>query len=169
MVDLIHNTSREVYEVKKAALIQGEEIVAKQVGDGKDMMTVLRKCLFLAFFFLLLRVTHPFSVRVNASAKESDRLPESEVYGQMTYVYRRQTLFITDRKRPFHSTLTFAAHDTTSSALARMLHVLAIHQDAQSMLRNEVTAARLERGDLSYNDLMTLPYLDAVVRETLRL
>src|ERR1700727_3057586 len=49
MVDLIHNTSREVYEVKKAALTQGEEIVAKQVGDGKDMMTVLRKCLSLAF------------------------------------------------------------------------------------------------------------------------
>ena len=50
-----------------------------------------------------------------------------------------------------------------------MLHVLALHPDAQARLRKEVTAARRERGDLAYDDLMALPYLDAFVRESLRL
>lgn len=69
----------------------------------------------------------------------------------------------------FYSTLIFAAHDTTSSSLARMLHVLALHPEEQAKLRQEITEARSASGDLPYDDLMSLPYLDAVVRESLRL
>lgn len=57
--------------------------------------------------------------------------------------------------------------DTTSSALARILDLLANHSDVQTKLRNEIREAR--RGeDISYDDLVNLPYLDAVCRETLR-
>ena len=60
--------------------------------------------------------------------------------------------------------------DTTSSALSRILHLLAQHPDIQEKLRREVTEVRAERGDLPYDELTShLPYLDAVVRETLRL
>jgi len=65
-------------------------------------------------------------------------------------------------------TLTFAATDTTSGALARILSLLSAHQDVQNKLRQEIRKAR-ESGDLSYNELVALPYLDAVCRETLRL
>jgi len=64
--------------------------------------------------------------------------------------------------------LTFAATDTTSGALARILSLLSTHQDVQNNLRQEIRKAR-ESGDLSYNELVALPYLDAVCRETLRL
>jgi cytochrome P450 len=66
------------------------------------------------------------------------------------------------------SNLTFAAMDTTSNALARILHVLSTHQDVQSKLRQEIVDAR-RRGNLGYDELAALPYLDAVCRETLRL
>jgi len=46
--------------------------------------------------------------------------------------------------------------------------LLALNHDVQDRLRQEVTAARQERGDLGYDDLMGLPFLDAVCRETLR-
>ena len=59
--------------------------------------------------------------------------------------------------------------DTISSTLARILHVLAEHPDAQERLRNEIMKARAGKEDLDYNDLTTLPYLDAICRETLRL
>jgi cytochrome P450 len=59
--------------------------------------------------------------------------------------------------------------DTTSGALARILHILAQHPDVQGRLRQEITASRANGGDLDYGDLMALPYLDAVIRETLRL
>ncbi|KAJ7201862.1 cytochrome P450 [Mycena pura] len=64
------------------------------------------------------------------------------------------------------SMLFFAATDTTSSALDRIVHTLAMHPDVQEMLREEVVAAPEH---LDYEGLMGLPYLDAVVREVLRL
>lgn len=59
--------------------------------------------------------------------------------------------------------------DTTSGALARILHLLSTHPDVQNKLRQEIVDAR-SRGNLEkYNELVRLPYLDAVCRETLRL
>ena len=59
--------------------------------------------------------------------------------------------------------------DTTSNALARTLFLLAHNQDVQEKLRCEVTEARVKYGDLAYDELEALPYLDAICRETLRL
>ncbi|PSR73291.1 hypothetical protein PHLCEN_2v10852 [Hermanssonia centrifuga] len=66
------------------------------------------------------------------------------------------------------STLVFAATDTTSSAISRVLHLLAQHQDVQEQLRKEIVEARHGQ-DISYDQLLELPLLDAVCRETLRL
>lgn len=66
------------------------------------------------------------------------------------------------------STLIVAATDTTTSAITRILSLLVVHQDVQTKLREEVTAARKEHGDLDYDTLQALPFLDAVCRETLR-
>ncbi|KAF7966090.1 hypothetical protein HWV62_40176 [Athelia sp. TMB] len=89
-------------------------------------------------------------LKANTEAAEEDRLTDAEVLGQV-------------------STLVFAATDTTSSALARMFHLLAQHPDVQDRLRNEILAARHNDGDLEYKQLDGLQYLDAVIRETLRL
>ena len=58
--------------------------------------------------------------------------------------------------------------DTTANAMSRILHLLAQHPDVQEKLRQEVMEART-RGDLDYDALHALPFLDAVCRETLRL
>lgn len=58
--------------------------------------------------------------------------------------------------------------DTTSNALARMLHLLCLHPEVQERLREEVTTARDDDEKLPYDKLMALPFLDAVVKETLR-
>jgi cytochrome P450 len=59
--------------------------------------------------------------------------------------------------------------ETTSGAISRTLCTLAQHPDSQERLRKEITESRASGGDLDYNDLMALPYLEAVIRETLRL
>lgn len=66
-------------------------------------------------------------------------------------------------------TMVFAATDTTSGALSRIFHLLAQHPKAQDRLRKEIVEARAKGGDLDYNELSMLPYLDAIIRETLRL
>ncbi|KAJ2912529.1 hypothetical protein MD484_g7882, partial [Candolleomyces efflorescens] len=91
-------------------------------------------------------------IKENMKASEEDRLPDEELVGQV-------------------SSLTFAAMDTTSNALCRTLYVLCERPDAQDRLRQEIRAARRKvgGGDLGYDELVSLPYLDAVCRETLRL
>ena len=66
------------------------------------------------------------------------------------------------------STFTVAAMDTTSSALVATLELLAKNPDVQERLRNEILNAS-KGEDLDYDALVSLPYLDAVCRETLRL
>ena len=58
--------------------------------------------------------------------------------------------------------------DTTSGALARILHLLSTHQDVQKKLRQEIVDVR-RGGNLEYDKLVGLPYLDAICRESLRL
>ncbi|KAJ7022626.1 cytochrome P450 [Mycena alexandri] len=86
----------------------------------------------------------------NDNASSADRLSEVEILGQL-------------------NTLVFAATDTTSSALSRALHILAQHPDAQEKLRQEIRSAQKDGVDLSYDELVSMEYLDAVCRETLRL
>lgn len=59
--------------------------------------------------------------------------------------------------------------ETTSGALAHILQLLAEHQDVQDKLREEIITARGDREQMEYDELMSLPYLEAVCRETLRL
>ncbi len=60
--------------------------------------------------------------------------------------------------------------DTTSNALSIIIHLLVQHQDVQNKLREEVRAASAAcSGDIPYDELVELPYLDAICRETLRL
>lgn len=64
--------------------------------------------------------------------------------------------------------MTLAATDTTSNTACRILHLLAEHPEAQNRLRQEIIEASSGE-DISYDELNQLPYLDAIIRESLRL
>lgn len=100
-------------------------------------------------------------------AAEEDRLPEEEVIAQMSYV-TLHFAFIAFFGSSNFRTLTFAGTDTTSNALARILDILADRQDVQDKLRAEIIEARNGQ-DIGYDQLIELPYLDAICRETIRL
>ncbi|KAF7289283.1 hypothetical protein MIND_01389900 [Mycena indigotica] len=93
-------------------------------------------------------------LKANKKVVAEDRLNEYEVVSQM-------------------GTLTAAANDTTPNALSRMYWQLARNPKVQEKLRTEILAADfdLENSDPGqlYDQLMALPYLDAVLRETMRL
>ncbi|KAI0056909.1 cytochrome P450, partial [Artomyces pyxidatus] len=91
-------------------------------------------------------------MRANLEAAQADQLADEEILGQMT-------------------TFAFAATDTTSTALSRVLYLLAQHPDVQNKLREELSEAYVAAMDseLGYDELENLPLLDAICRETLRL
>lgn len=41
IVDTMHKTSLEIFESKKKALLDGDDVVARQIGQGKDIMSML--------------------------------------------------------------------------------------------------------------------------------
>lgn len=86
-------------------------------------------------------------VRANADDAGDQRLPEDQVLAQIP-------------------TFIVAGHETTSTATAWALFSLAQDASMQSKLRDELLAVSTENA--SMDELNSLPYLDAVVRETLR-
>lgn len=129
-------------------------------------------------------------VRAQMEAPETDRFLDRELIGHITYIsyssFLQPKSLVTDSVGLcIYSTIVFAAQDTSASATSRTLHRLAEHPEAQARLRAEIRSLRTassmnEDGDgdgnendneepWNYDALMRLPYLDAVVRETLRL
>ncbi|KAK7060083.1 hypothetical protein SK128_004423 [Halocaridina rubra] len=63
-----------------------------------------------------------------------------------------------------------AGYDNTANTLAMAIYLLAHHPSAQATLRRELTREMLRcNGELGHDRLTELPYMDAVVSETLRL
>ncbi|KAH9487411.1 Cytochrome P450 monooxygenase 91 [Psilocybe cubensis] len=93
-------------------------------------------------------------LRLNDKAKKEGReqLSDIELTGQMTV-------------------LIFGAQDTTSSCLSRVFHLLAMNTDVQDKVRQEIQEKCSDEGHrrLDFDTLSKLPWLDAVVKETLRL
>ena len=67
------------------------------------------------------------------------------------------------------STLLFAATDTTSHVMAQVLEMLARDPELQAQVRRELIDARDGGDNIPYDTLMSLPYLDAICKETLRM
>ncbi|KAI0747034.1 cytochrome P450 [Daedaleopsis nitida] len=89
-------------------------------------------------------------LKANMSAADGEKMSDEEIIAQT-------------------STFILAGMDTTSNALSRILHLLATHPHVQDKLRAELMEATGGGvTDLHHDDLVKLPYLDAVCRETLR-
>ncbi|KAK0185977.1 cytochrome P450 [Armillaria mellea] len=68
------------------------------------------------------------------------------------------------------ATFTIAGHDTTATTVAWILYELSLYPNMQNQLREEISQRRERcRGDLAADDYDTLPLLNAVIKETLRL
>jgi len=89
-------------------------------------------------------------LKANTTAEEQERLTDEELLAQI-------------------NSFLFAGSDTTLNTLCRIFLILAQQPDAQERLRKELTDASSEKEKVSYDELSSLPYLEAVCRETLRL
>ena len=66
--------------------------------------------------------------------------------------------------------ILLAGYETTASLLTFASHSLAVYPEIQTKLRQEILEAKNKNnGVLDYDTLMSLPYLDAVIHETLRM
>ncbi|KAF9235974.1 cytochrome P450 [Melanogaster broomeanus] len=111
-----------------------------------------------------------------AGAKETGEIDKSSIHGRdlfsqlvkanmATDIPKSQRLSDEDVLAQF-ATFLAAGHESTSTATTWAFHQLALAPEIQIKLREELISVDTET--LSMDDLMALPYLDAVVKETLR-
>lgn len=77
--------------------------------------------------------------------------------------------YMTDHEVAANASVFFdAGFETTSTFLGFLAHVLVNRQDVQDRLRDEIKTLYERDGRLDYNTMSSLPFLDAVMYETLR-
>ena len=82
--DAIWKTAEEVLQSKRAALVAGDEAVSAQIGEGKDIISVLRVS---KLSHLLRTMMLTFTVvRSQMSAAEEDKMSDKELLGHMSSV-----------------------------------------------------------------------------------
>ncbi|CAH0723108.1 unnamed protein product, partial [Brenthis ino] len=61
-----------------------------------------------------------------------------------------------------------AGYESSATALVMCVHELALHPDIQEKLYQEIISFKEQHGDITYDNLNTLKYLDCVLNETSR-
>ena len=61
-----------------------------------------------------------------------------------------------------------AARSGFGALLSRVLHLLTLHPDVQDTLRKELRDVCHENEELTHDHLVSLPFLEAACRETVR-
>ena len=139
---MIKNAGHRLVAVKR------EEVLAKSHqangAPDRDILSLLSKA-HATFAYLLSLIQT--SVKSNLSEDSARRMSDEELMDQIT-------------------TLLFAGSDTTSLAIAWCLHHLSLNPQVQKRLNEELQSFHSIE-DMSFVD--KLPYLNAVVQETLRL
>jgi hypothetical protein len=77
----MHNTSVEIIKSRKMALEEGKEAMDRQVGRGKDIISILCEILLLLSFT---SSTDATTVQANEQAETQDRLSDEEVLAQIS-------------------------------------------------------------------------------------
>ena len=106
---------------------------------------------------------------MSTDLKESERLKDEEILAQM--VSSRSTSAKDDVLIPevtSQATFLFAGHETTSANISHVLYQLAHNQELQDRLRIELNDRLAGRDELSYDELNSMPLMDATIREALR-
>lgn len=70
---------------------------------------------------------------------------------------------------PLVNSTIAAGTDTTVGTLAALIYYLVKHPRVRQKLLDELRSAQIARLPIRYDEVRSLPYLDAVIRETLRL
>ncbi|KAJ7762948.1 cytochrome P450 [Mycena metata] len=121
----------------------------KTVGSGRDLLSLIVKA------------------NLSTNLPESQRLNEAEVIARAYYSLQTASkLGILMRHIIEIPTFFLAGHETTSTAASWALHALSHDQRVQTKLREELLTISTDNPTM--DDLNSLPYLESVVREVMR-
>ena len=84
IADTMHGRSVDIFNARKAALESGDDAVKLQIGEGRDIMSILGESPRPSMPSLNHRSTNLVAVRENMHASEGDKLPDEELIAQVS-------------------------------------------------------------------------------------
>ncbi|XP_015908100.1 cytochrome P450 3A24 isoform X2 [Parasteatoda tepidariorum] len=148
---------------------QGTNPITELIGNVKEVIATRRKNQQKArpdLLQLMLDAEGTDGDSVTADDLTASDEKEVEVKGNKGKISKK----LSDADVLDNSVLFFlAAYETTSTALAFTTHLLIKHPDVQEKVRKEVLQLLKSEGELDYNSVNMLQYLDQVLKESLRL
>ena len=142
----LHRIGDQLVSERKSALLREKSYGVKEKSDttGRDLLTLL----------------------VRANLQDADGMSDADIRARKRSPSPTHTslrpVFLSEI-----STFLIAGHETTSTAMSWTLFGLSQNQEAQRKLREELMT--LATDDPTMDELKALPYLDMVIRESLRL
>ena len=124
--------------------------------------------------FLQLLMDCQSTDKVNQEDNEKDNEIDAESHhigGNEQFNYNKQLSgkTLTDDEVIAQAFVFFiAGYETTAATLSYISYELALNQDIQNKLYEEIKTVQDEKGTIDYETLVKLPYLDAVIAESLR-
>lgn len=104
--------------------------------------------------------------KFHQTTKSIDR--ESQLY--LDHLYRLRSTLTLSQTRDSILTFLIGGFDTTGTAISIVLLLLAMHQEAQEKVFEELCGIfDPDRDDISEEDLVKMTYLEMVIKESLRL
>lgn len=109
--------------------------------------------------------------RVNENNLAADQVLDSENQeGKEVTSHKSKVHRMSDEEVAANASVMFdAGYETTSTLLAFLFHILVNRQDIQDEIRREVLELLEKDGELNYNVMHSLPYMESVIYETMRL
>ncbi|KAL1509697.1 hypothetical protein ABEB36_004399 [Hypothenemus hampei] len=105
------------------------------------------------FLQLMLQLKHHGKINENDRVDENQKikhlLTDNDIVAESFFMY-------------------LAGYETSATTMVFALHELALNQEIQNKLRNEITEVIEKHGEITYEAVMDMEYLDKVVKETLR-
>lgn len=137
--------------------------------------TMVRSILAFIFNGVLNRLPTPGNRKYNKALEDVDRsinnlrLKAEQAGDDTSLIAKMAPNFSPQELRDHLFTLFFGGQDTTVNAIAFTLYYLAQYPDIQERAREEIKSILSEKGRLAYEDLKRLPFIDSVIKESMRL
>ncbi|KAI0367707.1 cytochrome P450 [Pilatotrama ljubarskyi] len=168
--DSVNATARQILQQKKETLRDGDKIVKQEFGEGKDLISMLGTlqlplvvgCVAKA----VQRNTMPSPLGTSRHSPRTISSDRCRAYPDSSKVSLRSSFGA-------YSMLLLQATDSTSSTLVRILQQLSHYPEVQERVRQELLEATSGTGrtvqDMNFESYAQLPYMDAVIREAIRM
>ncbi|KAK7306359.1 hypothetical protein VNO77_44292 [Canavalia gladiata] len=176
----LDNILESVFGISSSLSLETNEVLGNLVKEGYDLIAKFNWEDYFPFKFLdfhgVKRRCHKLTAKVNSVVGQivEERKRYGDFVGQNDFLSALLSLPEEDRLEDSDVVailweMIFRGTDTVAILLEWIMAMMVLHQDVQTKVREEIDTCISQKGHVRDSDIPNLPYLQAIVKEVLRL